>query len=194
MAQDTACLAALRMKMNWSRIAKRIRVPLGFLFAALYLFLARPQWWSLGAGSAVALAGVWIRALASGHVKKNQELATSGPYAYTRNPLYLGSLVIAAGFLLAALRWELLLVAVLLFTAIYLPVIRAEERFLAEHFAGYADYRTRVPRLLPRLRAGAEGRTCFSRELYWHNREYNALLGTLAIIAVLALRLWWMTR
>jgi protein-S-isoprenylcysteine O-methyltransferase Ste14 len=194
MAQDTACLAALRMKMNWSRIAKRIRVPLGFLFAALYLFLARPQWWSLGAGSAVALAGVWIRALASGHVKKNQELATSGPYAYTRNPLYLGSLVIAAGFLLAALRWELLLVAVLLFAAIYLPVIRAEERFLTEHFAGYADYRARVPRLLPRLRAGAEGRTRFSRELYWHNREYNALLGTLAIIAVLALRLWWMTR
>jgi protein-S-isoprenylcysteine O-methyltransferase Ste14 len=176
--------------MDWSRIAKRIRVPLGFLFAALYLLLARPCWWSLGAGAVVALAGVWIRALASGHVKKNEELATSGPYAYTRNPLYLGSLVIAAGFLLAALRWELLLVAVLLFTAIYLPVIRAEERFLTERFSGYADYCARVPRLLPRLRAGTEGRTRFSRELYRHNHEYNALLGTLALLALLTLRLW----
>jgi protein-S-isoprenylcysteine O-methyltransferase Ste14 len=175
--------------MNWSRIAKRIRVPLGFLFAALYLLLARPSWYSLGAGSVVALSGVWIRALASGHVKKNQKLATSGPYAYTRNPLYLGSLVIAGGFLLAAMRWELLLVAAVLFTAIYLPVIRAEEQFLSQHFPAYADYRARVPRLLPRLRAGAEGQTRFSRELYLQNHEYNALLGTLALIAALALRL-----
>ena len=86
--------------MDWGRVAKRIRVPLGFLFAAFFLWRAQPEWWSLGIGSAIALTGVWIRAISSGHVKKNEELAVSGPYAYTRNPLYFGSIVIAAGFAL----------------------------------------------------------------------------------------------
>jgi protein-S-isoprenylcysteine O-methyltransferase Ste14 len=176
--------------MNWGRIAKRIRVPLGFLFAAFYLYSARPRWWSLAAGSAVALGGVWIRAVSSGHVKKNEELATNGPYAYTRNPLYFGSIVIASGLSLAALRWEIALALLVLFAAIYVPVIQGEEQFLRAHFAGYADYCSRVPRLLPRLRAGEAGRSRFSRELYWKHREYNALLGTLAVIAILALRIW----
>jgi protein-S-isoprenylcysteine O-methyltransferase Ste14 len=178
------------MDMDWGRIAKRIRVPLGFLFAAFFLYLARPRGWSLAAGSAVALTGVGIRALSSGHVDKNEELATSGPYAYTRNPLYLGSIVIAAGFALAALRWELALALVALYVVIYVPVIRGEEQFLRQRFAGYADYCARVPRLLPRLRAGEQGRMNFSAELYRKHREYNALLGTLAIIAALAVRLW----
>lgn len=172
--------------MDWGRIAKRIRVPLGFLFAAFFLVLARPHWWSLAAGAAVALAGVWIRAISSGHVKKNEELATSGPYAHTRNPLYLGSIVIAAGLTLAALRWEIAVALLVLFALVYVPVIRGEEQFLSEHFPNYAEYCSRVPRLLPRLRAGAEGRSQFSRQLYLQHREYNALLGTLAIIAALA--------
>ena len=137
--------------MDWGRVAKRIRVPLGFLFAAFFLWRARPEWWSLAVGSAVALAGVWIRAISSGHVKKNEELATTGPYAYTRNPLYFGSIVIAGGFALAALRWEIALALVIMFAAIYIPVIRGEEHFLSEHFANYAEYCARVPRLLPRL-------------------------------------------
>lgn len=176
--------------MNWGRIAKRIRVPLGFLFAAFFLVLARPRWWSLAAGSSVALAGVWIRAISSGHVKKNEELATSGPYAYTRNPLYFGSIVIAAGFALAALRWEIAVALVVLFAAIYVPVIRGEEQFLGQRFANYSEYCSHVPRLLPRLRAGDEGRSRFSPELYRKHREYNALLGTLAVIAALTIRLW----
>jgi protein-S-isoprenylcysteine O-methyltransferase Ste14 len=176
--------------MDWGRIAKRIRVPLGFLFAAFYLVFARPRGWSLAAGSAVALAGVWIRAISSGHVKKNEELATSGPYAYTRNPLYFGSMVIAAGFALAALRWEIDLAIVVLFLTIYVPVIRGEEQYLSQHFVNYSEYCSRVPRLLPRLCAGDQGRSRFSSELYWKHREYNALLGTLAVIAALAVRLW----
>jgi protein-S-isoprenylcysteine O-methyltransferase Ste14 len=180
--------------MDWGRIAKRIRVPLGFLFAAFFLVRARPHWWSLAAGSAVALTGVWIRAISSGHVKKNEELATSGPYAYTRNPLYFGSIVIAAGFALAALRWEIAVALVILFAAIYVPVIRGEEHFLTRHFANYSEYCSRVPRLLPRLRAGEPGRSRFSPELYRKHREYNALLGTLALIAALAMRMIWMAR
>ena len=175
--------------MDWGRVAKRIRVPLGFLFAAFFLVRAQPRWWSLAAGSAVALVGVGIRAVASGHVKKNEELAMTGPYAYTRNPLYLGSIVIAAGFALAALRWEIALGLLILFAAIYIPVIRGEEQFLHAHFAGYAEYCRQVPRLLPRLTAATRGDVGFSRELYWKHREYNALVGTLGVSMVLAYKL-----
>ena len=131
---------------------------------------------------------------ASGHVSKNEELAISGPYAYTRNPLYFGSIVIAAGFALAALRWEIAVALVIMFVAIYIPVIRGEEQFLAQHFPAYAEYCARVPRLLPRLRAGQQGSSQFSRELYRKHREYNALLGTLAMIAALAAKRIWMAR
>ena len=180
--------------MDWGLVAKRIRVPLGFLFAAFFLWRARPEWWSLAAGSLVALCGVWIRAIASGHVKKNEELATTGPYAYTRNPLYFGSIVIALGFALVALRWEIAAVLVLLFAAIYVPVIRGEEQFLHGHFPQYAEYCSRVPRLLPKLQAGSAGLSRFSRELYLKHREYNALLGTVAVIAALVAKKIWMAQ
>src|SRR6202166_724768 len=114
----------------WSVIARRIRVPLGFLFAALYLLLARPTWRSMVLCSIVVLPGLLIRALASGHVHKNEALATSGPYAYTRNPLYLGSLLMGVGFAVAARNWWVGVVLVAMFLAIYLPVIRDEEKFL----------------------------------------------------------------
>jgi protein-S-isoprenylcysteine O-methyltransferase Ste14 len=175
--------------MDWGRVAKRIRVPLGFVFAAFFLWRAQPEWWSLAAGSVIALCGVWIRAVSSGHVKKNEQLATTGPYAYTRNPLYFGSIVIAMGFALAALRWEIAAALIVMFAVIYIPVIRGEEQFLNAHFSGYAEYCSRVPRLLPRLQAGSEGASSFSRELYLKHREYNALIGTLAVIAALAAKL-----
>src|SRR5215212_1338801 len=89
--------------LNWSRIARRIRVPLGFVLAAVFIWLAHPTVLSISIGACVVAIGVWIRAIASGHVDKNATLAMSGPYAYTRNPLYLGSIVIAAGFAIAAL-------------------------------------------------------------------------------------------
>ena len=181
--------------MTWNRIARRVRVPLGFAFAALYFWLARPALWSLASGSAVAALGLCIRALASGTVRKNEELATSGPYAYTRNPLYLGSIVIAAGFALAARSWMVVAALVILFVAIYLPVIRGEENFLREHFAAFAEYERRVPRLIPwpgksmNPETGADH--AFSRGLYLQHREYNALAGALAMIALLAVKLLW---
>jgi len=113
----------------WSVFARRIRVPLGFLLAALYLLLARPTWRSLVLGSIVVLPGLWIRALASGHVRKNEALATSGPYAYTRNPLYLGSLLIGVGFAMAARSWWIGLLLLVMFFAIYIPVIRGDRNF-----------------------------------------------------------------
>src|SRR5467141_2037019 len=115
---------------EWSKIARRIRVPLGFLFAVLYFWLARPSWRSLILGAIVVVLGLLIRALASGHVRKNEALATSGPYACTRNPLYLGSLLMGVGFAVAARSWWVGVALVLMFFAIYLPVILDEEAFL----------------------------------------------------------------
>ncbi len=126
--------------ITWSRIARRIRVPLGFGFAAFYLWRARPSWTSLAVGAVIALLGIFIRAVASGHVEKNRVLATSGPYAYVRNPLYLGSIIIGVGFTIAARDLWVLIAIVLLFVAIYVPVIRSEEAFLRSQFPQYDDY------------------------------------------------------
>src|SRR5207302_9504789 len=90
---------------EWSRVARRIRVPLGFAFAVLYFWLARPTWRSIAISVMLIVPGLLIRAMASGHVRKNEAIATSGPYAYTRNPLYLGSLLIGIGFAAAARSW-----------------------------------------------------------------------------------------
>jgi protein-S-isoprenylcysteine O-methyltransferase Ste14 len=146
---------------NYSRIARRIRVPLGFVFALLYLWLAKPSWRFLMLSLLLVVPGLVTRALASGHVRKNEALATSGPYAYTRNPLYLGSLMIGIGFALAARSWWVCVLLVVMFFAIYLPVIRDEEEFLRQKFPEFDEYSRRVPRMFPRFRPnrGAENET-----------------------------------
>ncbi len=179
---------------EWSRIARRIRVPLGFALAAFYLWTARPNWISLIVGAVVTLPGILLRALASGHVKKNEELTTSGPYAYTRNPLYLGSLIMAIGFAIAARSIWVLIVMLVMFAVIYLPVIRAEETFLRSAFPNFDEYAQNVPRLRPRLTPFGAGSGAFSRPLYWQHREYNAVLGTAALLAALAAKLLWAPR
>jgi len=176
---------------TWSRIARRIRVPLGFAFAVVYVWLARPTRMSLVVGALLLIPGLWLRALASGHVQKNEELTTSGPYAYTRNPLYLGSLILAAGFAVAARSTWIAGLAVLMFAAIYIPVITAEERFLRQAFPEFKDYAQHVPRFLPRLTKWGDASGEFSSALYWKHREYNALLGSVIVLAVLAAKLLW---
>jgi len=173
---------------EWSRIARRIRVPLGFVFAVLYFWLARPTWRFLALSGVVIVPGLLIRAFASGHVRKNEALATSGPYAYTRNPLYLGSLLMGVGFALAARSWWVGIVLVVMFFAIYFPVILDEEAFLRQKFPDFDEYARRVPRMFPRLTPGASNNASagFSLDLYLQHREYNALLGALAMMAALA--------
>src|SRR6202043_218854 len=173
---------------EWSKIARRIRVPLGFLFAVLYFWLARPTWRSLMLGAIVVVPGLLIRALASGHVRKNETLATSGPYAYTRNPLYLGSLLMGLGFCIAARSWWVGVALVVMFFAIYLPVIRDEEAFLRKKFPEFEEYARRVPQMVPRLRASDAPSGAFSLELYLQHREYNALLGALGMMAGLVVK------
>ncbi|HEU5351549.1 MAG TPA: isoprenylcysteine carboxylmethyltransferase family protein [Terracidiphilus sp.] len=180
---------------RWQRIARRIRVPLGFLAAALYLFelwrhAPRPQAvaWSL----ALALPGLWLRGYAAGYVKKNCELTQTGPYAHTRNPLYLGSMLIAFGFALALLSWPVALLLAVGFLVVYVPVIASEERFLRAAFPGFEDYCRRVPRLLPRLTPASAPNAApgsFSFRLYLRHREYNAAIGAaLLYFGLLVLR------
>jgi protein-S-isoprenylcysteine O-methyltransferase Ste14 len=182
------------MSARWAMIARRIRVPLGFILAIAYWWLARPRWWSLAAGACIALVGIWLRALASGHVQKNRQVTTSGPYAYTRNPLYLGSIIIATGFALAARNLWVAAMLLVLFLVIYVPVIGGEEAFLRSQFPAYEDYARRVPRLLPRWRADAQpdkAEVVFSRELYLKHREYNSLLGAAGMIVALIVKIMW---
>jgi protein-S-isoprenylcysteine O-methyltransferase Ste14 len=109
-------------------------VPLGFLSAAIFISLAKPNPRALLVGAAISIIGLAIRAWAAGHIRKNAELATSGPYAFTRNPLYLGSFFLGLGFTVASGRWELAILFAVLFLGIYFPVMRVEASTMAELF------------------------------------------------------------
>jgi protein-S-isoprenylcysteine O-methyltransferase Ste14 len=176
---------------------QRWRVPLGFLCAAVFILLARPHAATLAAGGAVAVVGLLIRAWASGHIRKNDRLAVSGPYAHTRNPLYLGSFILGLGFVVAAggAWWLLALLAGIfaaLFLGIYLPVMRVEAATLARLFgADYERYAAAVPLFFPRLSPyrSAEGDGVrFDASLYLRYREYRAALGLLLAWGVLAVK------
>lgn len=177
-------------RTGWKRIARRIRVPLGFVLAVLYLWLARPTLWAIGIGLAISACGLALRAAAAGHVKKDRELTTSGPYRWVRHPLYAGSLLIAAGFAVASRSWWVVLAMAVMFAAIYWPVILSEEDYLRANFAGYDDYARRVPRLMP-WKPGPSGSGSFSRELWRKHREYNALIGAAVLFAALIVKLYW---
>ena len=178
------------MAGGWNRIAKRIRVPLGFVFALVFLWLARPSLLFMALSLLLVVPGVALRAYASGYVKKNAELTVTGPYAYTRNPLYLGSLLMGIGFAVAARSWWVGVALVAMFLAIYLPVIRGEEKFLREKFPEFDEYARNVPRMFPRIIAAAErDGSRFSMDLYVKHREYNAALGAIAMTAALVVKM-----
>jgi protein-S-isoprenylcysteine O-methyltransferase Ste14 len=193
---------------RWKTVARRIRVPLGFVTAAVYLievFRHAPHPNAIAWSLLLVVPGVALRAAASGTVKKNQELTVTGPYAHTRNPLYLGSTLIAAGFAVALLSWPLALLLAAGFAIIYIPVIASEEQFLRATFPDFGSYCRSVPRFIPRLtpatpvresghadesqavtKAGPGG---FSFALYLKHREYNSALGAaLLYLSLLYLR------
>lgn len=182
----------------WQKIVRRIRVPLGFLAAALYLFelwrhAPRPA--AVACSLALAVPGLALRGYASGYVRKNRELTQTGPYAHTRNPLYLGSMLIAAGFAVALLSWVFALALAIGFAIVYIPTIASEERYLLATFPGYGAYCRRVPRLIPRLTPARPaddseaGSGAFSFALYLKHREYNALIGAVLLyLSLLFLR------
>lgn len=179
--------------MTYSEVAKRLRLPLGFLFGIVYLLFARPTLLTLAVGGTIALIGVIVRGWASGHISKNERLATSGPYAHTRNPLYFGSFLIAAGFAIAA-HWGLLLVVVAFFVLIYAPTMERERANISGRFPEeYERYAANVPAFVPRPtpwrgESGDENGG-FSLDLYMKHGEWKAGLTYLLVMAWLYWRL-----
>jgi len=172
---------------------QRWRVPLGFLAAVVFILFARPTYRTLGIGAAISVLGLALRAWAAGHIRKNDALAVSGPYAYTRNPLYLGSFLIGLGFTIAAYRWQLTLLFALLFFGIYFSVMRVESATLEALFGdSFRRYAREVPLFLPRptpYREQSSSNTSFDAALYLRYREYRAVLGLLIAWGFLAFKM-----
>ncbi len=173
----------------------RWRVRLGYPVALACFWLARPalKWLAVGAG--IAGVGLVLRGTAAGYLRKHEQLSTAGPYAYTRNPLYLGSAWLAAGFLVACHSWIVAAILAAYFALFYPAVMRREEQELrARYGEAFEDYAARVPLFWPRpkppgIRGQANER--FSWAIYRRNREYQVALGFLAVIALLWLKMGW---
>ena len=158
----------------------RLRVPLGFVFGALCLWLARPTLRSVATGAVVAVAGDVIRIWASGHLEKKRGVTSSGPYRWTGHPLYVGSSVMGVGLAVGAARFEVTVLVAAYLIVTLVAAIRTEERFLTSAFGDeYARYRSG--------QAGASARR-FSWTRVRANREYRAALGLAGVIAVLAIK------
>jgi len=166
----------------------KLRVPMGFVLVIAFAWLAHPTPGSMAGGLPVSLVGLLLRAWAAGHVEKDRQLAQSGPYAYVRNPLYLGTLLVAAGLVIAARRWPLAILFAAVFVFVYLPRIELEEQHLRELFPAFKEYAKRVPALVPAGRPLPSSKR-FRWDLYAHNREYQALLGFVAGIAFLVMKM-----
>jgi len=175
------------------RTLQRIRVPLGFIFAVIFVVFARPTVTTLIVGSCIAVIGLLIRAWASGHIRKAEKLAVSGPYAFTRNPLYLGSFIMGVGFTVAAGVWWLALVFCVLFIGIYLPVMRVEAQDMRHLFAGDFDaYERNVPLFVPRLSVWKATGGKFDFRLYLQYREYRAAIGSAVAMGLLAAKAYFL--
>ena len=185
------------MRRHWfpkayADLVARLRVPAGFVMVAAFGWFSQPNSRSLLIGIPASILGLGLRAWAAGHLAKNQRLAVSGPYAFTRNPLYLGTLLTALGLALAGKSLGLALLFATLFVLVYLPAIELEEQHLSAILPGYAEFARRVPLLAPRWPKDF-GPWKFSAALYRGNREYEALLGWLLAVVWLAVRAGWVT-
>lgn len=171
-----------------------MRVPLGFVFAVVFMLFAHPTPLFLSIGAGVSVIGLLIRAWSSGHIRKNKILAISGPYAYTRNPLYVGSFIMGLGFTIAAAVWWLPVLFCILYLGIYLPVMRVESVELTGIFGdSYSNYAAQVPLFIPRLTKFKDGENPagpFEMELYLKYREYRAAIGLTVAFAILILKMY----
>lgn len=167
----------------------RLRVPSGFLIVIVFAWLSRPTAESLAIGLPVSLLGLALRAWAAGCLAKNQQLATGGPYAHTRNPLYIGTLLVAAGLVIAARNAWLAALFAAVFLFVYLPVIQLEEQHLRRLFPEYTRYAEAVPALVPRLTPYPQkSSNPFRGSLYLRNQEYQAAIGFIAGVLFLLWR------
>jgi protein-S-isoprenylcysteine O-methyltransferase Ste14 len=174
--------------MNAAAFFARWRVRLGYPLAVLVLWLARSSPKSILAGAVLGAIGLWVRARAAGHLHKQEVLTTTGPYAYTRNPLYLGSFILIIGVAIATNSWPSALILFCYFALFYSFVMRREEHELSQrHGDAFREYARTVPLFLPRLapaKLSAGNAGAFSFAQYKKNREYRAAIGFLLLLLV----------
>lgn len=174
---------------SWGRIAQKVRVPAGTVLGFIFLFLMHPSVRSLWVGGVIALAGALVRVWAAGHIEKGRALTQGGPYARTRNPLYLGSFLMAVGVLIAGQGYWLLIVFGIFFVLFYYPTMRAEEKELLEgHGDQFLIYARDVPLFFPSFRREERDSSAFLWSRVVRNREHRTLLGLLLAEAFLILR------
>ena len=160
---------------------QKLRVPAGFLLLVTFALLSRPDSQSLAFGLPVSVIGLGLRGWASGYLAKNEKLATCGPYAFMRNPLYAGTLIAALGIVVASRSPWLALIFGFVFLLVYLPAVELEEQHLRTLFPEYAAYANRVGRFFPLAPLERGGRH-FSFALYRRNQEYKAAAGFLIAV------------
>ena len=182
---------------NAAALFARWRVRLGYILAVFVLIFARPTPQSVAVGAAIGLLGLWLRAFAAGYLHKQERLTVTGPYAHTRNPLYLGSAVLALGAAVATRSWISAGILLVYFSVVYSVVMRREEgELLGHHGESFKKYAEAVPLFFPRFtsaRVNGANAGSFSFAQYKKNHEYQAALGYLLLLAGL-LSLWWLLR
>ena len=172
----------------------RWRVRLGYPLVLVVLFFARPTPRSILAGALVGAIGLWLRAFAAGHLHKQEVLTVTGPYAFTRNPLYLGSAILTIGAGIAACSWISAVILFVYFSLFYSIVTRREEKELhLRHGVAFEEYARDVPLFIPRLtavKAPQVSAGSFTLAQYKKNHEWQAAVGYLFLLAVLLL-IWY---
>jgi protein-S-isoprenylcysteine O-methyltransferase Ste14 len=176
---------------SWSKLAQKIRVPAGTILGLAFigfLVMHPPSVRSLSVGGLIALAGATVRLWAAGHIEKGRVLTQGGPYAFTRNPLYFGSFLMALGIIIAGQSYWLLLVFGLFFLVLYFPVMRAEEQELLHGYGDrFLDYSRRVPLFFPGFRNSCSASSTFLWSRVIRNREHHTFFGLLLAEAILVL-------
>lgn len=172
--------------ISWKKLAQRTRVPVGTVLGVAFLVLMHPSARSLWIGGLIAFAGSLLRLWAAGHIEKGKVLTRGGPYALTRNPLYLGSFFMALGIIIAGQGYWLLLPFAAFFAAFYWPAMKAEEQELLNGYGeGFVAYSKSVPLFWPRLRRPGGNASTFCWSRVFRNREHRTVAGFLAAEALL---------
>lgn len=176
---------------------RRLRLRAVWLLIVPFLWLSRPDGTLLLVGGVLAVAGLAVRGWAAGTIHKERELTTTGPYAFTRNPLYVGSFMLGLGVTVAGGHWIWPLLFLAFYAAVYGRTMTGEARLLGELFGErFHQYAAHVPALVPRLtpwRAPWEPSGGFTVAQFRRNREWEASLGALAGFGILAAK-WWLVR
>lgn len=177
-----------------SIFSQKIRVPLGFMFAVVFLVFSQPQPIYIITGLFIAFCGLFLRLWSAGHLRKHRQLTISGPYCFTRNPLYLGSFLMGIGFSVASAVFWMPVLFLVLFLAVYIPVMKREEAELIQAYGQkYREYLEEVPIFFPALRSVSKPtETDFLFQQLIDNKEYNSVIGFIFIAGILFIKLIWL--